>query len=303
MTLTVRDREPVPPSVWLGTQYFYSESEGPRYETTARDEEVIDSRMLMDPELGSHQAITGYWSAPSTTPISISLSGAVVNQRISVWVRATTVASIEYQVSPFSSWPMLEAFRRGLRSLQAERHWSRFLARLPLLSVVETPTSDPARTTPATQAVPTVLPATDEVKTAIAETQSILDLTTPEMSAATGVGLRTLRRWNAKPVRPRRHTARAILRLYAAARALRRVLGPDGVSTWLHSGSPSPMDVLVGGDLPAFEGLVRTHVLAGERDRRPYSGFAEDPEVEAEPNTRRFRRAARRPSQGRLGSR
>jgi hypothetical protein len=67
--------------------------------------------------------------------------------------------------------------------------------------------SIPVRATPATEAVPAVLPATDDVKTAIAETQTILDLTTPELSAATSVGLRTLRRWHAKPVRPRRHTA------------------------------------------------------------------------------------------------
>lgn len=306
MTLHIREREPAPEATLLGAQYIFSESDGPRYETATRDEEVVDSRLVMSPELVRFRQLSHYWSDPSSTPISASLTGAgdMVNQRLSAWGVATTatVAPFEHQESPLSSWPVLDACRRGWGSLPPRMLWSRFLARLPLLTVAEAPASDPVRAGQGLGVAKTDLPTPDDVMAAIDEVQATLGLTTKELSVATGVGLRTLRGWHALDVRPRHHTARAVWRLFVTAHALRRGLGSHGVSGWLRAGAPSPMDVLTSGDLTTFEGLARIRLLVRERELRLCSGFAEDQDAEGAPMVQQLRRAARRPSRGRLGA-
>lgn len=309
MTLWVREpgHAAVPAPVWPGSQYIYSEGEAFRYETTAEDEEVVDSRLLVSPELVFHRRLTGFISIPSSTPISMTLisMGAPVYLRSLPWggTAPATITSFEYGESPFSSWPILDALRRGRSRLPATLAWPRFLASLSLLTFDETPTSRVAVSPSALPAAASVVAARDDVMRAIDALQAILGLTAEEMSVATGVGLRTLRRWRSFTVRPRRHTARAIWRLYVAARALQRGLGAEGVTAWLHVGSPSPMDVLSEGDLAAFERLARSRILASERASRPFSGFAEEPPTEDEGEPAQFRRAVRRPARGRLSVR
>lgn len=309
MTLWVREpgHGAVATPVWPGSQYVFNEGEAYRYETTADDEEVVDSRLLVSPEFGFHRRLTGFISIPSSTPISMTLISNVTpsNRRFSMWAGsiAATIASVEYGESPFSNWPILDSFRLGWIRLPATLAWARFLARVSLLSVDETPRSDVAVGPTETPAAPRDVPASNDVMTAFGDVQAMLGLTTEEIALATGVGLRTLRRWRSRMVRPRRHTARAVWRLYVAARALQRELGAEGVTVWLHTSSPSPIGVLREGDLPAFERLARSRLLAAEQAPRPFSGFAQEPSTENEGEPGRIRRAARRPTSGRLASR
>lgn len=308
MTLRVAERshEAPPRPVWPSTQFVYSESDAVRYETPARDEAVGDPRLLVSPELGLFRQMSGFTSIPSRTPISasiISTSGAF-SPRFSMWVGTSmaTMAPIELSESPFSSWPILDAIRRSGHP-RPSLSWPRFLARLWPLAIDETPTTAIREIANLTHPAQPDIADRDDVMTAIAAVQTVLDLTTEELSAATGVGLRTLRRWRSRAVRPRRHTARAIWRLYVAARALQKGLGVQGVATWLHVGIPSPMDLLAMGDLATFERLARSRILTGERESRPYAGFAEEPPSEDSAERGEFRRATRRPTRGRLRAR
>ena len=308
MTLLLREPGPGPMAtpVWPGSQYIYSAGEAFRYETTTDDEEVVDSRLLMGHELGLYRRLTGLISTPSSTPISLTLTGtgALVSLRFPILGSAAlgTIVSFEYGESPFSSWPILDSFRLRWGRLAATMAWSRFLARLSLLNVEETPTSDVTVRPAALPAAPDDMPAREDVMTAIAVIQAVLGLTTEELARATGVGLRTLRRWRSLTVQPRRHTARAVWRLYVAARALQRGLGAEGVADWLHVGSPSPIGVLREGGLAGFERMARSRLLAAERAPRPFSGFVLEPSTENEAQPDGFRRAERRPATGRLAS-
>lgn len=308
MTLDLVERiqgappRPVSPS----TQFIYGESDAVRYETPASDQAVGDSVRLVSPELGLFRQMSGYTSIPSSTPISasiISASGAF-SLRFSKWVGTSmaTVTSIELRESPFSSWPILDAIRRSGHP-RPSLAWPSFLARLSLLAVEETPTTAVSGITSLPHPARPDIAERDDVMAAIAAVQTVLDLTTEELSAATGVGLRTLRRWRSRAVRPRRHTARAVWRLYVTASALKKGLGVQGVATWLHVGTPSPMALLAAGDLATFERLVRSRILTGERESRPYAGFAEELSSEDEAQRGQFRRATRRPTRGRLGAR
>ena len=308
MTLYLAERsQGAPPRpVWPSTQFAYGESDAVRYEMPARDEAVGDSRLLVSPELGLFQQMSGFTSIPSSTPISASIiitSGAF-SPRFSIWVGTSMAAmtSIEPRESPFSSWPILDAIRRSGHP-RPSLSWPRFLARLSLHAIDETPTTAVSGITSLPHPAQADIAERDDVMTAIAAVQKVLDLTTEELSAATGVGLRTLRRWRSRAVRPRRHTARAVWRLYVAARALQKGLGTQGVATWLHVGAPSPMDLLAAGDLATFEGLARSRILTGERESRPYAGFAEELPSEDSAERGQFRRATRRPTRGRLRAR
>ena len=308
MTLYLAERShgAPPRPVWPSTQFVDSESDAVRYETPARDEVVGDSRLLVSPELGLFRRMSGFTSIPSSTPISasiISTSGAF-SPRFSMWVGTSmaTMTSIELRESPFSSWPILDAIRRSGHP-RPSLSWPRFLARLSLLAIDETPTTAVRGITSLPHPAQPDIAERDDVMTAIAAVQTVLDLTTEELSAATGVGLRTLRRWRSRAVRPRRHTARAVWRLYVAAHALQKGLGVQGVATWLHVGIPSTMDLLAAGDLATFERLARSRILTGERESRPYAGFAEELPSEASAERGQFRRATRRPTRGRLRAR
>lgn len=308
MTLYLAERSHAEPTraAWPSTQFVYGGSDAVRYETPARDEVVGNPRLLVSPELALFQQMIGFTSVPASTPISASIittSGAF-NLRFSKWV-GTSVATlrlIEPGESPFSSWPILDAIRRSGHP-RPSLSWPRFLARLSLLVIDETPTSAAREITNPPHPAPLDVADRDDVMTAIAAVQTALDLTTEELSAATGVGLRTLRRWKSRPVRPRRRTARAVWRLYVAARALQKGLGVQGVATWLHVGAPSPMDLLAAGDLATFEQLARSRILTGERESRPYAGFAEELPGEDAIEPGQFRRATRRPTHGRLRAR
>jgi hypothetical protein len=308
VTLHLTDRSHDEPTraAWPSTQFVYGGSDAVRYETPARDEVVSNPRLLVSPELALFQRMIGFTSVPSSTPISASIitrSGAF-NLRFSEWVGTSvaTLRPIEPGESPFSSWPILDAIRRSGHP-EPSFSWPRFLARLSLLAIDETPTSTAWEITNQPHPAQLDVAERDDVMAAIAAVQAVLDLTTEELSAATGVGLRTLRRWKSRPVRPRRHTARAVWRLYVAARALQKGLGVQGVATWLHVGTPSPMDLLAAGDLATFEQLARSRILTGERESRPYAGFAEELPGENATEPGQFRRASRRPTHGRLRAR
>jgi hypothetical protein len=309
MTLWIREpgRAAVPTPAWPGGQYVYSEAESFRYETPSRDEEVVDSRLLVSPDLGFHRRLTGFISIPSSTPISMTIiaSGEPVDLHLKAWGGAIspTITTFEYWESPFSNWAILDASRFGRSRLPATLAWARFLAQLSLLTVDETPTSDAAVDPSRLPAAAPDSSASDDVTTAMDAVQAILGLTTEEVSVATGVGLRTLRRWRSHTVQPRRHTARAVWRLYVAARALQRGLGSQGVAAWLHVGSPSPMGLLAEGDLARFERLARSRILTAERPPQPFTGFAEEPPLVDEGEPRQYQRATRRPARGRLSSR
>jgi len=294
-----------PAVVWPIAQLIYSEGDTIRYETGTNDDAVVDARLDMNLGLGFFRQLGGFASMPMSTPISMSIirTSAAFRSQLSIWAEkaVSTVTSIDARGSPFSSWYNLDAFRYGGHPSTATFTWSRFLARLSIFSVAETPTTDVARVPMLRETTESDVAQRDDIMAAMAAVQAVLDLTTEELSAATGVGLRTLRRWRSRAVRPRRRTARSIWRLYVAASALQKGLGIQGVAAWLHVGSPSPMEILAAGDLAAFEGLARSRILSSARVSRPYSGFAEDqPEDRSEPRV--LRRAIRRPTRGRLRS-
>lgn len=309
MTLDLVERIQVAPPrpVSASTQFIYGESEAGRYETPASEQAVGDSVRLVNPELGLFRQMSGFTSIPPSTPMSasiISASGAF-SLRLSKWVEASmaTVMSIELRESPFSSWPILDAIRRSGHP-RPSLAWPSFLARLSLLALDETPTTAVRGITSLPHFPDSDIAGRDDVMTAISSVQTVLGLTTEELSAATGVGLRTLRRWRSPhAVRPRRRTVRAVWRLYVTASALKNGLGVQGVATWIHVGSPSPMDLLAAGDLATFERLARSRILTGERESRLYAGFAVEPSSEDEAELGQFRRATRRPTRGRLRAR
>jgi hypothetical protein len=120
---------------------------------------------------------------------------------------------------------------------------------------------------------------TTTVDYAVGEIKKILGLSDTAIEHATGVSRTTL--WRLRSGRTsdaRLETERPVWRLHAVALAARAALD-DGVRSWLHAGSPSPLSLLESGDIAQVEQtLARTlfadpatqsHSSASDDDYRP----------------------------------
>ncbi|MCY7418936.1 MAG: hypothetical protein LH650_10655 [Chloroflexi bacterium] len=297
---------PTSPTSWTGSNLAFSEREAYWYETNERDDAVVDSRVLVSEEFDLFLRLGRIPPAPYTTPISTSSVDYIrtASRTITTVIRATTntVTTFGGHESPFSTWPMLDAMRQGALNATRAFSWTRFLARKGLASGWQTPVA--STQVDGSQAGDRVgtMASRDDVVAAIGAIKAMLDLTTEEVSTATSVGLRTIRRWHSQPMRPRRHTARSIWRLYTTARTLHHALGDVGTAAWLHAGSPSPMDLLALGDLVGFEGMARGRLLTRAAQPR-YGGLMEEDALPSvADDDQPMRRAARRPKRGSLSA-
>jgi|SRR5450756_503552 len=137
----------------------------------------------------------------------------------------------------------------------------------------------------------------------VRELKSRLDLTWQDAEEATGIDRNTFLNWQRTGAVPRPSTVRKLMRVYGLVSALESAVGRDGSLAWLHTGSPSWIDVLKRGDLSAFESAVKA-LLDGD-DIKPSTLFAyrpepDDDEVVPLPPARSFRKSDRPPRRSRL---
>jgi hypothetical protein len=99
--------------------------------------------------------------------------------------------------------------------------------------------------------------ATDNPLQALAQLRRWLGLTYDQISDITGVSAGAFFYWKRKGATPYDKTSRPLWRFYTFAEALVRQLGSRGAKSWLHSGSPSPFQLLVTGDFAAAEGRAQ----------------------------------------------
>ena len=168
-----------------------------------------------------------------------------------------------------------------------ERVWSAVRSQTPITTQLETLI---ASTHPAAMSA---LEALDAVR-------STLGLTFGQVATITGIGRTTFHYWRREGADPRPGTVRPLWRLTALAKAIDRSVGMrDGVG-WLRAGSPSPLDLLLAGDLDSVEDLVSRSVFTGSSFRRhePTVDLADDEAAPAVNRGSPARRSGRRPSRG-----
>jgi len=84
-----------------------------------------------------------------------------------------------------------------------------------------------------------------------------------DIAAAIGIGRTTVYSWQRENREPRRGTAQRLYEYHAVLSALRRRLGPEGLTLWLSAGEPSHRDLLLAGDLESVEVAVDTQLFGG----------------------------------------
>jgi hypothetical protein len=85
-----------------------------------------------------------------------------------------------------------------------------------------------------------------------------------DIAGAVGIGRTTVYSWQRENREPRRGTAQRLYEYHAVLSALRRRLGPEGLTLWLSAGEPSHRDLLLKGDLESVEGAVDTQLFVGQ---------------------------------------
>jgi DNA-binding transcriptional regulator YiaG len=180
-------------------------------------------------------------------------------------------------------------------TLHRARPWSRFLAGLDPVPSTQTPTVAAPH---ATAAATTELEAPESRElVAVEELREWLGLTYEQIAAATSIGLRTVHHWKQMGTAPRPRTVRTLWRLHALVHSIRRTLGVDEAMRWLRTGMPSPVDLIVAGELATVEDQARRLLFIEPIGERRFSGVPTEDEP-ASPVTRRGRsvcRATRRP--------
>lgn len=122
-----------------------------------------------------------------------------------------------------------------------------------------------------------------------------------DIASIVGIGRTTPMYWRRTNGVPRPSTVRQLWRLYGLAMSLSAVFGLEGTKSWLRSGHPSPLSILEGGNLDAFESLVGREVYDPALARQYRPAIATLPDVSVELGGGRPARVSRkRVRRGRL---
>jgi hypothetical protein len=107
-----------------------------------------------------------------------------------------------------------------------------------------------------------------------------LSLTYQDIAQITRVAKGTIFNWRRSGAEPRPHTIRRLLRVHALLALVARRLGDEGVGRWVRAGSPSPLELLLQGDLEATERIAyRDFFRQREFRTSEVAGFVEDEDV------------------------
>lgn len=140
-------------------------------------------------------------------------------------------------------------------------------------------------------------PARSAELSAVQDLREWLGFSYEQIAAATGIGLRTIHHWRQTGATPRSKTSRDLWRLHSLARAVRRALGQADSRAWFRTGTPTPLDLLTGGQLEAAERRARRALFTSPVGVSLVSGFDPEPHSETRlaDRTRPIQRAARKP--------
>ena len=134
-----------------------------------------------------------------------------------------------------------------------------------------------------------------------------LGLTYQDIAQITKVAKGTIFNWRRSGAEPRPHTIRRLLRVHALLALVARRLGEEGVGRWVRAGSPSPLELLLNGDLEAAERIAyRDFFRQRELRTSEMAGFVDDAEAPlpdvgfVEQSPALPRRATRAPTRKRL---
>ncbi len=207
---------------------------------------------------------------------------------------ASTLTSLELVQENYAIAFTTSTFRAlHALTLHRTRPWSRFLAGFDPVASTQTPTLAAPRAT----AHPGELKQVESRElVAVEELRQWLGLTYEQVAAATSIGLRTVHHWKGAGAAPRPRTVRTLWRLHALVSSIRRTLGVGEATQWLHTGMPSPIDLIVAGELTIVENQARRLLFVEPVGERRFSGVmnAEPPSNPAE-RGRSVRRSTRRP--------
>jgi hypothetical protein len=148
----------------------------------------------------------------------------------------------------------------------------------------------------------------DQALEATEDLISWLGLTYDDIARIAKVAKGTIFNWRRTGAEPRPHTVRRLLQVHTLLELVARRLGIQGVRRWVRSGSPSPLELLLQGDLEAAERIAyRDFFRQRELRMGEMGGFQEDEDTfvlpEAETVDRGHsppRRTARAPTRKRL---
>jgi hypothetical protein len=104
------------------------------------------------------------------------------------------------------------------------------------------------------------------------ELKSFLGLSWDHLSKMTDVNRGTYLYWQRSGGHPRPTTLRKLMRVYSLAFTVARELGDMEAAAWFRRGSPSPLELLSGGDLAAAERAARESLPTGTPPRRARLG-------------------------------
>lgn len=210
------------------------------------------------------------------------------------YVPTGTLTSLESASEDYATvftGTLFSALRR--LALRRVSPWMRFLAGLdPVASSVT------ATIAPQSLQVPVLNAAkqSEELR-AVEDLKRWLGITYEQVATAAGIALRTVHHWKKSGATPRPRTVRTLWRLHALVHGLRRALGPDEATEWLRSGQPSPLDLIVAGDITAVEARARRVLFKEPLGERRFSGAQTSTETRRQvtPRTQSLARADRRP--------
>jgi DNA-binding transcriptional regulator YiaG len=292
----------------------------------ARPAEAPDWEFDVGPFAGtptSYEALGGTLFTTSRI-VSSTFYGWAVNQLTTtvvpvntIWRSSTLAWMSAYDLLPASTLTSLElvGFKygnavtsstfRAIKALTLHRinPWSRFLAGFDPVPTAPTPASSEPVSAVRADAAELVVADSKELD-AVEDLRRWLGVTYEQVAAATNIGLRTVHHWKQSGAAPRPRTVRTLWRLHSLVHSIRRTLGPEEATGWLRSSSPSPLDLILAGDLAAVEDKARGLLFGEPIGERRFSGLAiVDQAVQPAARGRRtVARATRMPKIARRGA-
>jgi hypothetical protein len=129
--------------------------------------------------------------------------------------------------------------------------------------------------------------ATAKTSSALAAAEDLrtwLNITYDDLATVTGIGKTTFYHWKRTGAEPRPATTYRLRGVHALIRALIAKLGMAGMTAWLRTGTPSPLELLLNGKLAGVERLAHDVLFyTPAPDAHSFSGFAPyDPETDFE---------------------